>query len=169
MRIHLAAAALMILGAPAFAQPAPRTPSTNAPAETAAPAQAPPDKTQFDAYADKQRADLHSFVEAAKEDLDRLEKKETARLEAVAKRIESEAFADADKAKVKSLRELMTSSSAETREEALRDLKDKLRTERIKSIWTNYKTKKKALWAKFTQDWQKMLTQPPLMIRKKDQ
>ena len=162
MRISLAAAALLMIGAAAFAQPAAQKPPTTAPAETA-----PPDKTQFDAYADKQRAELHSFVDAAKAELDQLEKKETVRLETLAKRTESEPFADTDKAKIKSLQDLMTSSSAETRGNALRDLQDKLRTEKLKSLWTKYKSKKKALWAKFSQDWQKLLTQPPLMVRRK--
>ena len=156
----------MTIGTLASAQPTALTPPANTPAEIAAPAQTAPDKSQFDAYADKQRAELHSFIEAAKADLDQMEKKETARLEAVAKRVQTEPFVDADKAKIKSLQELMTSSSAETREEALRDLKDKLRTEKVKAIWTNYKMQKQALWAKLTQDWRKLLMRPPLMIPK---
>lgn len=167
MRIILAAAALMMTGARTYAQPPAQTPLAGSQAESAAPPQTAPEKTKFDAYADQELARLNSFIDAAKAELDALEKEETGRLETVAKRAGSEPFAEEDKAKLKSLRELMTGSSEETRERALRDLQDELRTEKMKSIWTDYKTKKKALWEKFTRDWKKVLTQPPLMIRKK--
>ena len=157
--VTLLAAGTCVHAAPAVESPAAATP--------AVPAQAAPEKSKLEAYADKERTELHSFVESAKAELDKFEQKESNRLEAVAKRAAVEPFAEADQTKINSLQDLMTSSSAEIRKKALSDLKDKLRAQKAMGIWSKYKVKKKALWVKLQQDWQKLLTQPPLMIRGK--
>ncbi len=174
MRIDCIAALLMVAGTSAFAEKktatAPAAATVAGPAASAATTTAPQvvaEKSKLDAYADKERTELHAFVEAAKAEFDKLEQKETARLEAVAKRTAVEPFTDAEQAKVKALQELMTSSSLEMRKKALEDLKDKLRTEKMTGIWSKYKAKKHAQWDKFQQEWHKLLTQPPLMIRSK--
>lgn len=123
----------------------------------------PPSKLA--AAVEKERTELQAFIEKAKADLDAFAEREKGRLDAVSKRIRSQPWAPADKAKISTLQELLKNSSAELREKALSEQKDDLRATRVKALWTKYKAEKKARWGKFKQDWQRLLTSPPLTAK----
>ncbi len=167
MNNPLLVGALLLAGTMAFAQEKPSSAAPEPEMGASTPAAAPQDESKFAALLERERAQLKAANEKARDELDHLVGREDSRLSAVAKRVKSEAFSDAEKNKVKSLRGMMKNSSVETREKAVKDLQDSMRVEKMRVLLTKYKSGKTALWTKFKLDWNKLLTSPPLVMPKK--